>query len=429
MSNFAIRAEGIGKRYKIGAAAERHDKLVNAIAHAVKGPLRALRQRPDDETNAFWALRDVSFSLTEGEVLGIVGRNGAGKSTLLKVLSRITEPTTGTAEIRGRVGALLEVGTGFHPELTGRENVFLNGSILGMEMAQITRRFDEIVEFSGVGKFIDTPVKRYSSGMYLRLAFAVAAHLEPDILIVDEVLAVGDAAFQKKCLGQLAEVTAHGRTVLFVSHNMAAVQSLCTRAILLQGGTVVEDGTPREIVHSYLSAGAEQMEMREWEGSDAPGNDAFRLRKLRVVQNGQALARVDMSEPFAVELTYDIHEPMRDFNLDVYLETPHGESVLHSRLLLSEEDLGNVQPGRYVTRATLPADSLMSGPYWITLSANVTGGALLMSIEHALSFDVEQTDPRMARIPEGQWRSILSPRIVCWTSSAADRLVVDGQYV
>jgi lipopolysaccharide transport system ATP-binding protein len=428
MSNYAIEAEGIGKRYVIGTAAERHDTLVNVIAHAAKSPLRALRRRELDETNSFWALRDVSFALKQGEVLGVVGRNGAGKSTLLKVLSRITEPTRGRAQIRGRVGALLEVGTGFHPELTGRENVFLNGSILGMDMDVIKRRFDEIVEFSGVGKFIDTPVKRYSSGMYLRLAFAVAAHLEPDILIVDEVLAVGDAQFQKKCLGQLAEVTSHGRTVLFVSHNMAAVQSLCTRAILLKGGTLVQDGTPREIVHSYLAAGAEQMETREWEGDDAPGGAEFRLRRLRVVQNGEALARVDMSEPFAVELTYDIHESMRDFNIDVVLETAHGDPVLHSRMLLSEDELGTVAPGRYVTRATLPADTLMAGTYWITISANITGAQLLTAVEHVLSFDVEQTDPRMSRVPEGAWRSVLSPRAVRW-SSTPDRLLVDGQYV
>ncbi len=260
MSNIAIRTEGLSKRYRIGKEAERHDNLRDAIAHAMRFPIRNLQKLrrlsrfKDDETDVIWALRDITFEVPHGEVLGIVGRNGAGKSTLLKLLSRITEPTSGRAMVYGRVGSLLEVGTGFHPELTGRENVYLNGSILGMDRAYIDRTFDEIVAFAGVERFIDTAVKRYSSGMYLRLAFAVAAHLEPDVLFIDEVLAVGDAAFQKKCLDKMGAVAREGRTVLFVSHNLAALQTLCERAIWIDGGRLRETGPSEQVVDSYLRA-------------------------------------------------------------------------------------------------------------------------------------------------------------------------------
>ncbi len=259
MSEIAIRASGLGKRYRIGQKQRTHH-LREAIMEAVCGPFRRFRDAPTqapDET--IWALRDVSFEVRRGEVVGVVGRNGAGKSTLLKILSRITEPTEGEAHIYGRVGSLLEVGTGFHPELTGRENIFLNGAILGMKRREIEQKFDEIVGFSEVEKFIDTPVKRYSSGMYVRLAFAVAAHLEPDILVVDEVLAVGDLAFQKKCLGKMSAVASGGHTVLFVSHNTAAIESLCDRGIVLEGGSIAFAGSKSEAVTWYhrTIAGAE----------------------------------------------------------------------------------------------------------------------------------------------------------------------------
>lgn len=259
MSDVVIRVDELGKRYRIGATADRHRDLRDALTAAVKAPFRNishLRRLPSfadgEREDTVWALKNVSFEVKQGEVLGVIGRNGAGKSTLLKVLSRITDPTTGSIKMHGRVGALLEVGTGFHPELTGRENVYLNGSILGMSKAYIDDKFDEIIEFSGVEKFIDTPVKRYSSGMYLRLAFSVAAHLEPEILVVDEVLAVGDAEFQKKCLGKMGEVARDGRTVLFVSHNMSAIQSLCSTAIRLEGGTIAGQGNVADQIGSYL---------------------------------------------------------------------------------------------------------------------------------------------------------------------------------
>ena len=251
MSDIAISVENLSKRYNIGARQYRHDTLRDVLSAAVKGLNPLKRKRTDGDEETIWALKDVSFKVKRGEVLGIIGRNGAGKSTLLKILSRITEPTSGRAIINGRVGSLLEVGTGFHPELTGRENIYLNGAILGMHRVEIDRKFDEIVAFSEIEKFLDTPVKRYSSGMYVRLAFAVAAHLDPEILLVDEVLAVGDIAFQKKCLGRMEEVSKAGRTVLMVSHNMIAVKELCRRSILLSDSTIEYDGLTEDTVTHY----------------------------------------------------------------------------------------------------------------------------------------------------------------------------------
>ena len=260
MSKPIISAEGLGKAYRLGAKMDRNATFRDAIVGAMKSPLKRLKARigePTGDADTFWAIRDISFEVNQGEVLGLVGRNGAGKSTLLKVLSRITEPTEGKATLRGRVASLLEVGTGFHPELTGRENIYLNGAILGMRKSEIDRKFEQIVEFAEVTKFLDTQVKRYSSGMYVRLAFAVAAHLEPEILIVDEVLAVGDANFQKKCLGKMGDVVKDGRTILFVSHNMDAVASLCTHTLLVQGGRCGERLTPDEGIKQYLALSSE----------------------------------------------------------------------------------------------------------------------------------------------------------------------------
>ena len=254
--DIAIHVRGLGKKYRIGGPPEKYHTLRDAIVNSVKAPVRMLTARDADKsTNEFWALKNVSFDVHCGEIIGIIGRNGAGKSTLLKILSRITTPTEGEADIYGRVGSLLEVGTGFHPELTGRENIFLNGSILGMKKSEIEEKFDEIVKFAEIEKFIDTPVKRYSSGMFVRLAFAVAAHLNPEILIVDEVLAVGDAGFQKKCLGKMGEISQKGRTVLFVSHNMAAVSALCTKSMVLDQGIITCPlGETREAIKYYINS-------------------------------------------------------------------------------------------------------------------------------------------------------------------------------
>lgn len=277
MGTIAIKVENLSKSYKIGAAAKQHENIREAITDFLLQPFRRKRGNGDTlATNTIWAIKDVSFEVEKGEVVGIIGRNGAGKSTLLKILSRITPPTEGRAMIKGRVGSLLEVGAGFHPELTGRENIYLSGAILGMTRAEIRRKFDEIVAFSEIEKFIDTPVKHYSSGMYVRLAFSVAAHLDPEVLLVDEVLAVGDAGFQKKCLGRMGTITEGGRTILFVSHNMAAITSLCKKTLLLANGRIVKWGATNEVVDTYLNSFVKPGEQALEEESGRDGNQKFR---------------------------------------------------------------------------------------------------------------------------------------------------------
>jgi lipopolysaccharide transport system ATP-binding protein len=309
----AIRVDGLSKKYLIGATKGAPPRqLREAISEGAKGLLNRLtgqskNGRPgtnESSDREFWALKDVSFEVQAGEVVGVIGHNGAGKSTLLKILSRITEPTTGRAEVRGRMGSLLEVGTGFHPELTGRENIYMNGSILGMSRREITQKFDEVVAFSEIERFLDTPVKRYSSGMYVRLAFAVAAHLEPEILIVDEVLAVGDVQFQKKCLGKMGDLTHTGRTIIFVSHNMSAIQNLCTRAIFLQNGTVVTQGNVHACVQAYLG-----------ESRKVDGTGTVDLDCSEIVRHGTAEARFSqidlMDTGGAATGTFQFGQPMR----------------------------------------------------------------------------------------------------------------------
>jgi lipopolysaccharide transport system ATP-binding protein len=323
--DITVKVEGLSKIYRIGLKEKVHDSLTSTVIDFIRSPLQNYRKyrslyRFDDvvangSTNAretptdiVWALRDVSFDIHNGEVVGFIGRNGAGKSTLLKILSRITPPTSGRAEIRGRVSSLLEVGTGFHRELTGRENVYLNGTILGMTKREVERKFDEIVDFSGIERFLDTPVKRYSSGMSVRLAFAVAAHLEPDILIVDEVLAVGDAAFQQKCIDKMQDVGKQGRTILFVSHNMAAVNMLCNRALLIQDGRVTKSGSPEEVIAAYTNSGSGLLAAREWpDPAKAPGADVVRLRAIRIVsREGKLVDSVDIRDEVGIQIIYDV---------------------------------------------------------------------------------------------------------------------------
>ena len=324
MSDIAIKVEGLSKRYRIGALQQQQYRtLREALNEKAFAPFRAAKHlltrngngngNPqsairNSASDVIWALKDVSFEVKQGEVLGIIGRNGAGKSTLLKILSRITEPTDGYADITGRLASLLEVGTGFHPELTGRENIFLNGSILGMRRTEIHSKFNEIVAFAEVEKFIDTPVKYYSSGMYVRLAFAVAAHLDPDILLMDEVLAVGDAAFQKKCLGKMGDVAREGRTVLFVSHNMASISRLCPRTVLLDAGNVMHDGPSHQVINTYLRSGFGTSGRREYEDhSTAPGNEIVRLKAARVrAHDGKVTDVIDIREEVHLEMEYDV---------------------------------------------------------------------------------------------------------------------------
>ena len=324
MSDVAIRVQNLGKRYDIAAEKNRNDTLADHL----NGRLRSVFRRDPGRQlggNPFWALKDVSFEVGAGEIVGIIGQNGAGKSTLLKIISQITVPTKGSAEIYGRVGSLLEVGTGFHPELTGRENIYLNGAIIGMKKQEIRRRFDEIVAFADIGKFLDTPVKRYSSGMHVRLGFAVAAHLEPEILLVDEVLAVGDATFQRKCLEKIGDLAKSGRTVLFISHNMIAVNSLCRRVIWINGGEVVEDGPSADIVSRYLGKSMKNMDLSEelWEDpAQAPGGDVVRLRSVQVRRrDGCQGEPLTMKTPFQVEIEFWNLLPQARLHVTLHLYT------------------------------------------------------------------------------------------------------------
>lgn len=359
MKQIAIRSVGLSKRYQIAQARERYRTLRDTLSHGVAGSWRWLQKswqtgaRRSAQPETFWALKDVSFEIKQGDVVGIIGRNGAGKSTLLKVLSRITEPTEGYADISGRVGALLEVGTGFHPELSGRENILLNGSILGMRRSEILRQFDEIVTFAEVEKFIDMPVKHYSSGMYLRLAFSVAAHLRPEILLVDEVLAVGDAAFQRKCLGKMEEVANQGRTVIFVSHNMSAIQELCQRAILLDRGSVAFEGTPGAAVGEYFK--------RVDEEPVTLNNSGMQLSLGRIEVESPLEEGIAASEPFKVCLPLMANE-LRNPWVFFILEDFTGRMLLHRRIATREMD-AEVLHGPNRLEVEVPALWLSPGVY------------------------------------------------------------------
>jgi len=367
MSDIAIRVENLSKRYEIGRAGTRHDTLRDALAGLFRGEDRG-------RSEAFWALRDVSFEVKRGEVVGIIGRNGAGKSTLLKVLSQITEPTGGRAEIHGRVGSLLEVGTGFHPELTGRENIYLNGAILGMRREEIARKFDEIVAFSEIEKFLDTPVKRYSSGMYVRLAFAVAAHLEPEILLVDEVLAVGDAAFQKKALGKMGDVVNEGRTVLFVSHNMAAIRSLTSRALCIQRGEVAIDATSGVAIEQYLyelqtsTAGA--ITSIDYYRRELMQDTPIKTKDIKILGNSNdEIAVISMGEPYEICLWLHATQQIDGANLTITLRNSRDERVA----TIFSWDYGveiSVSPGDHTVIAKICDLSLPPGAYYVDVGIN-----------------------------------------------------------
>lgn len=402
MSEIAIRVVDLSKQYRIGAKREGYKTLRDTLTRALLSPFRRTRRLLGglaygaaelDET--IWALKEVSLEIKRGEVVGIIGRNGAGKTTLLKILSRITEPTEGYAEIRGRVGSLLEVGTGFHPELTGRENIYLNGAILGMSKAEIKRKFAEIVDFAEIEKFIDTPVKYYSSGMYVRLAFAVAAHLEPEIFLVDEVLAVGDALFQKKCAGKMGGVAKSGRTVLFVSHNMAAITRLCGQVVWLDEGQVHMIGAPDNVVAAYLATGAETEGERRWENLEqAPGNEKIRLRSVRMLNSeGIPTATVDVRHPFYVEMEYDVMEPLLGVQVGFWVLTPDETVVFVAG---DKEDVSWIDKprntGKYRSRCKIPGRLLNSGYYTLTVASDLRNIELLFVEENVLSWQVEQTE-------------------------------------
>jgi lipopolysaccharide transport system ATP-binding protein len=377
MPEIAIRVEDLGKRYRIGQL-ERYRALRDSLAQLMNVPARLASSLVSRKSlkatirdNYFWALKDVSLDIREGEVVGLIGRNGAGKSTLLKILSRITEPTLGRAQIRGRVGSLLEVGTGFHPELTGRENIYLSGAILGMRKREIDRNFDAIVDFAEMGQFVDTPVKYYSSGMYVRLAFAVAAHLEPEILLIDEVLAVGDAAFQKKCLGKMDDIAGAGRTIVFVSHNMAAIQNLCTRAYLLTDGRVSASGKIDDVVGQYLKDVSSVEYKALSERTDRQGNGKVRFDDFCVSSEGQQQTAVFGSET-RFSISYAGVAPLRNVHISMGFYTPFGQGALY----VSNELVGKFfheAPPNGVFRCNFDKLPLLPGTYSVNLFCTVNG--------------------------------------------------------
>ena len=373
MSKPAIRVEELSKLYRLGEIQESYKTFRDTLANFIFFPfrkvgrlLRGQTSLPKNEKNTIWALKDVSFDIKPGEVVGIIGRNGAGKTTLLKILSRITEPSAGRAEIRGRVGALLEVGTGFHPELTGRENVYLNGAILGMKRVEIERKFDEIVAFAEVEKFMDTPVKHYSSGMYVRLAFAVAAHLEPEILVVDEVLAVGDLAFQKKCLGRMQDVGNSGRTVFFVSHNMPAITRLCQRALLFDEGYLIKDGPVKEVVSEYISRSLGASGTAEWmDSATSPGSFGFKLVAVSIIdQTGKPVSSLSIEQSFILKISYHVSIPSLRFRCAVMFYT---QGVCAFTTLEPVETVKE-RSGHYHSIVEVPGNLLAEGEYALGIS-------------------------------------------------------------
>ena len=461
MSDLAIRVENLGKLYRIGER-ERYYTFRDTLANAFTAPFRwlrngrqptlenvgpspsasnsqsAIRHPPsglarspsaicNPQSEFIWALKDVSFEIKQGEVVGVIGRNGAGKSTLLKILSRITEPTEGSAEIHGRVGSLLEVGTGFHPELTGRENIYLNGAILGMKKAEIDRRFDEIVAFAEVEKFVDTPLKHYSTGMSMRLAFAVAAHLEPEILLVDEVLAVGDAAFQKKCMGKMGDVAKEGRTVLFVSHNMFAVQGLCERGFVLESGRRRLDSGAAAVIGTYLHFGTEKGGEVNWNfPEEAPGDERGRLKAVRVVSEGGVTGQIDISKEFSIEIDYWNLKPEKRLLISIHLHNGMGICVmtvsnLPSASLTPDAWYSRCYPiGLFRTACTIRGNLLNDGTYTVSVYVNENNLPRLLDsdnivfVPHVLSFVVEDAGT-MRQEYTGKWLGVVRPMLAWQT--------------
>lgn len=422
MSDIAIRVENLGKLYRLGQFVG-YNTLRESLVNVITAPFRRFRSEPrNPEYEHIWALKDVTFEVKQGEVVGIIGRNGAGKTTLLKLLTRITNPTEGYAEIHGRVGSLLEVGTGFHPELTGQENIYLNGAVLGMKKKEIDGKFDEIVEFAGVEKFIDTPLKRYSTGMQVRLAFAVAAHLEPEILLVDEVLAVGDAEFQKKCLGKMGEMAGGGRTVLLISHNMLSIQNLCTRGILLESGQVTMDGGITEVISKYLDLGREQTGEVCWASPDeAPGNERVRIKAVRIVSEDNTTGVVDISKEFHIEIDYWNLEPNGRRFVAIQLHNSMGICLLTSNNLPSvsltpDPWYGRSYPhGLFRTSCTIPGNFLNDGPHSISVFINTTVSDNIIAVRDILPFSVQDTG-MMRKEFTGKWIGAVRPRLAWQTT-------------
>jgi lipopolysaccharide transport system ATP-binding protein len=404
MGDVAIKIEGLGKRYKIGLLPRRdtlRDQLAYLVGkrfsrngngyHPASPGSTATSPAPLPVSDTLWALKDISFEVKHGAVVGIIGRNGAGKSTLLKILSRITEPTTGYADINGRIGSLLEVGTGFHPDLTGRENIYLNGSILGMKRAEITTKFDEIVAFAEIAKFIDTPVKHYSSGMYVRLAFAVAAHMETEILLVDEVLAVGDAEFQKKCLGKMGDVARQGRTVLFVSHNMAAINSLCQQGVLLNGGMVSSIGPVVKVTDEYSALGLSRELVNTVRFSKPNGRYAW-IESVSIRCNDKPAPILSMGDPLTVDICFRSDTPIRKPSVGFVISSVRGEKIVNANNIYQQSPEFDVPVNEGLVSCKLGVLPLMEGRYTISVWFGAHSRLEHQQIEDALSFEVVERD-------------------------------------
>ena len=419
-NDIAIRLENVSKVYRLGVKDETEESLVKSFAKIIKSPMKNYRKyrslydfsdldfdnpNANIDSNVLWALRNVSLDVNQGEIVGIIGRNGAGKSTLLKILSKITPPARGRVEIHGRSSSLLEVGTGFHPELTGRENVYLNATILGMRKREVDRKFDDIVEFSGVEQFLDTPVKRYSSGMRVRLAFAVAAHLEPEILIVDEVLAVGDAAFQEKCLAKMEDVGSEGRTVFFVSHNMQAVTRLCKRVVSLNSGEVVADGPAHDIVAAYMHEGSSSAAERSWKDIDsAPGGEVARLTRVRVKdENDQTAASVDIRTAVGFEMTFEV---IRDgYTLLPHFKLANDQGILaFTTVDVDPKWRKKKRPkGWYTATAWVPGNLLAEGDFFIHAAMTTLEPQTLPQFHEKEAVSFRVVDPMEGDSARGDW--------------------------
>jgi lipopolysaccharide transport system ATP-binding protein len=420
-----ITAEDISKRYIIDhkrgkGSTSIKDALGDQIRKVFNGKKAPQLETEHIEHEDFWALKDVNFSVEQGDRIGIVGHNGAGKSTLLKVLSKITEPTTGRIHIRGRIASLLEVGTGFHPELTGRENIFLNGAILGMTREEIRKQFDAIVDFGGIEKFLDTPVKRYSSGMYVRLGFAIAAHLDPEILIIDEVLAVGDAEFQKKSLGKMRDVSASGRTILFVSHNMTAVQALCNRTLYFERGQLIEQGETNQVVASYLSKISKTKLIREWNTpEEAPGNDLVRIKKIEILPeyvDNQIF--IDVRTPFRVRFEYWNFMDKANLNLSLHMNSMTGECIFNVGTQSQPYSKGLI-----VGECLVPGHFLNDGTYNVSMMIVKDTVTPLYNMEEGLIFDV--ADYRDGVAWYGKWPGYVRPQLKFHTEMMEENILND----
>jgi lipopolysaccharide transport system ATP-binding protein len=412
-----IRVENLGKQYRIGTREAAYSTLRENIVDAVRAPFKRFRSNGRSHDRTIWALKDVSFEIEPGEVVGIIGRNGAGKTTLLKVLSRITEPTTGSVKLYGRVGSLLEVGTGFHAELTGRENIYLNGAILGMSKNEIDRKFDEILAFAEIERFLDTPVKRYSSGMYVRLAFAVAAHLEPEILVVDEVLAVGDYAFQQKCLNKMQDVSAEGRTVLFVSHNMGAISRLCQRCILLDQGHIVRSGPANAVVQTYMTSSLVQR--AEHEQPHMADKDVNLRRVALVTNDGQIRSEVGYHESFRFQLEYEVNRSVIGVSVGLGVYTVDGTCVFQSADFDAHPELLATRlPGFYQTELEIPAQWLNIGRHTLKIEIANGGTSVVYDIVEPLVFTVIDTGTPGSR--HGVVRRGAVQPVLDWKTSRCD---------